>query len=377
MKRTLLSPAAAVGAILLVALAGCEATKSANPLSPSVAGPIPGVEITSPALVEPAQGFKFKESQQPIRLVIGNARTSGVRPVTYTFEVATDETFGTKVFAKSNVPQGDGGRTSALIDALGLGRTYYWRARGDDGANTSVYSTAQFEVLPRAQLDAPVAVSPINNEQIASRRPTLTVNNSARNAAVGSPNYDFQVATDQAFTKLVASGIVGEGSGRTQFTASSDLATSLQHFWRVRASDGETTSAWAVTQTFRTPAPVPTPSPTPGPTPGGPCVSGNPQTIVECERAKYGHMNSSQTVDFLKAVARSLRSNGISGGPFGILRKAGGTSCNGYSCDIICSGSGNNQKQWDVLGDAEGAQTPGWGGPHTVPNIRVDVCEIQ
>ena len=29
------------------------------------------------------------------------------------------------------------------------------------------------------------------------------------------------------------------------------------------------------------------------------------------------------------------------------------------------------------LRDAEGAQTPGWAGPHTLPNIRVDVCEIQ
>ena len=106
-------------------------------------------------------------------------------------------------------------------------------------------------------------------------------------------------------------------------------------------------------------------------------MSSNPQKIIECERAKFGHMSSSQTVSFLQSSARSLTANGIAGGPFGLLRKSGGSSCNGFSCDIICSGQGNGQKQWDVLGDAEGAQVPSWNGPSTVPNIRVDVCEIQ
>ena len=49
-------------AVLILALAGCEAQKSENPFSPSVAGPIPGVNITAPKLIEPAQGFKYKES---------------------------------------------------------------------------------------------------------------------------------------------------------------------------------------------------------------------------------------------------------------------------------------------------------------------------
>ena len=75
--------AAALPAALMVAVAGCEAQKSSNPLSPSVAGPIPGVNITAPKLIDPVQGFKYKESQQPIKLVIENATSNGVRPVTY------------------------------------------------------------------------------------------------------------------------------------------------------------------------------------------------------------------------------------------------------------------------------------------------------
>src|SRR3954466_16047457 len=112
--------------LLSAVFAGCEAKKSSNPLSPSVAGPIPGVEITPPKLLEPLQGFKFKESQQPIKLLIENASSNGVRPVTYMFEVATDTAFTTKVYARAGVPAGEGGRTSVQIDRLDLGRAYYW-----------------------------------------------------------------------------------------------------------------------------------------------------------------------------------------------------------------------------------------------------------
>lgn len=107
------------------------------------------------------------------------------------------------------------------------------------------------------------------------------------------------------------------------------------------------------------------------------CTSKTPQGIVECRRSQYGHMSSSQIVAFLRGVAKDLNAAGIGGGPFGILRKSGGYNCGGYSCDIICSGQGNAQQQWDVLSDAEGAQKPVWNGPKTWPNIRVDACEIQ
>ena len=88
-------------------------------------------------------------------------------------------------------------------------------------------------------------------------------------------------------------------------------------------------------------------------------------------------MSEGQLLEFLRASAKSLNRNNISGGPFGILRKGGGASCGGYACDIICAGQGNSQRQYDVLGDAEGAQDAGWGSAKTYPNIRVDVCDIQ
>ena len=377
MERQTLRRAAPVPAVLLLtALAACEATKSENPLSPSVAGPIAGVEITAPRMVEPAQGAKYKESQQPIRLLIENAHSSGVRPLYYSFEVASDSEFQSKMFARSQVPPGGDGRTTVALDRLELGRSYYWRARAEDGANTGPYVTAQFEVLPRPTLGPPRLISPINNERTATRQPTLSAGRPDRNAAVGSLVYEFHVATDSAFSQIVATNLTDETGDSTRFTTPTPYAPDRQHYWRVRAADAETQGPWSETQGFITAAAAgPAPGPGPGPAPGAPCISGNPEAVVVCERNKFGHMSHDQMAVFIRNVARSLNASGISGGPFGILRKASGANCGGFSCDIICAGQGGGQRQYDVLGDIDGAQSPGWSGP--LGTIRVDVCEIQ
>src|SRR5262245_58372846 len=117
---------------VLAAGAACEVEKSENPLSPSVAGPIAGVEISAPRALEPAQGAKMKQSQQPLRLMVQNASTNGVRPLSYTFEVASDSGFQTKLYARSGVAPGTDGKTAVQVDKLELGRGYYWRARAED-----------------------------------------------------------------------------------------------------------------------------------------------------------------------------------------------------------------------------------------------------
>lgn len=368
----------AVCGLLVLTLAGCEAKKSSNPLSPSVAGPIPGVDITAPSVLEPSQGFKFRDTQQPVTLTVQNAATSGVRPLSYSFDVASDSGFSSKLFSRSGVAPGSDGKTSVRIDVLGIGHTYYWRVRAEDGANTGPYSTASFEIQSKPSITTPGLISPINGVQVSGATGTLIVSNAKTSGPVGGLSYEFQVARDQAFTALVSAGIVLEGPGQTSFVTAG--LPSGVYFWRARASDGPTTGGWSETQTFRTAvvAPPPPSSPPPSnPAPGGPCNSGSALDIIKCERAKYGHMSAGDIVNFLTSAAKSLTRNGISGAPFGLLRKGGGNRCGIYSCDIICSGQGNSQKQWDVLGDSDGAQTPAWNGPDTVPNIRVDTCDIK
>ena len=69
--------AIAGGLAVAVAFTGCEATKSSNPLAPTVAGPIPGVNITAPAVVDPSSGAKIPMDKQPITLTVVNASTIG------------------------------------------------------------------------------------------------------------------------------------------------------------------------------------------------------------------------------------------------------------------------------------------------------------
>jgi hypothetical protein len=367
--------------VAAVAFAACEAVKSANPTSPSVAGPVAGVNISTPTPVAPGQGTAVSSKDQPVTLVVQNVTTNSQRPITYRFEVAVDADFTNKVASREGIEPGGDGKTSyRLPDALAADRTYYWRAKAVDGANESAYSQAvAFSVVTSVDIQSPAPLAPVGGATTSSRNPEFRVRNSVRSGPVGAINYTFEIAEDQAFAAMVAIVTVAEQTADTKFTIAQTLKASTKYYWRVRGFDKNVASPWSLTQSFVTPAAVVTPSPTPTPTPspGAACNSTNPDTIIKCERAKYGYMSASQTLDFLRASAKSLNRNAISGSPFGILRKDGGSSCNGYACDIICAGQGTAQRQYDVLGDAEGAQVAGWGSPKTYPNIRVDVCDIQ
>ena len=372
-------------AALLVAsfVIACDATKSSNPLSPSVAGPMPGVAITAPKLLEPNNGWELDHNAQPVRLMLENSSSNGPRPITYVFEVASDAGFGNVVFSRGGVAPGEEGRTTIqMTDRLPTGVPFYWRAKAEDGANASVYSApVSFSIVTPVLIDVPALLSPVGGTELSSNQPTFRLRNPARSGPAGVLVYQLQVGPHEAFASPIATYQIAEQPSETQFAAPLALPYSQTFFWRARSFDTGSSGVvgpWSSAQAFRTgtapAAPPPGPS---GPAPGGPCISSNPESIVACERSKYGHMSSGQMLSMMSATAKSLNANGIGGGPFGILRKAGGTNCGGYSCDIICAGQGTGQRQWDVLSDIQGAQGPMWLGPHTWPDIRVDACEIQ
>lgn len=363
-------------ALAVVGLSGCEAAKSSNPTAPTVAGPIPGVNISAPALLEPAQGFKFKESEQPIRLVVQNATTSGVRPLTYNFEVAADSSFTSKVFSRSGVAPGEGNKTSVQIDRLEIGRAYYWRAWAEDGANTGAQATAGFEIYPKPAVNAPAPVSPINNETAPSSTPTLRVKNATWVGPVGGLGYEFQVSTDQAFAKLVAGGIVGEGAGETTFLSSA-LTAATNHFWRVRASDGENASAWSATQGFRTPAAPTPPSPTPPPTGGGggggSCASKDGNLIMKCLGDKYpdrlaaGVSLSQRQANMMFIRDRAIEAGRCAGLDLGWNLKRGGPD---ISIDFITQKVNGSVDGIDIGFDYDNTSVPlrlAWGTGGSFP----------
>jgi hypothetical protein len=353
--------------------AGCEAVKSANPLSPSVAGPIPGVSITEPKLLEPGSGWQLDNStQQPVRLLIENASTSGVRPLTYTFELAADAGFTTIVFSRGGVDPGEGSRTSVQVsDRLPTGRNFFWRARAEDGANTGPYAGPySFMVLTPVVIGVPAQLEPGNNATISSATPSFRMRRPTVSGPAGQIVFQVEVSANSAFAPGLALYQVASQGSDTKFNAPLSLDYSRTYYWRVRAFDAGPSGvqgAWSGGRPFMTPAPPVIVVPSPGPT-GASCASQSTQQgVVACRRNQYGHMSSSQIVSFLKGVAQDLNAHPFSGGPYGILRKTSGNNCGGYSCDIICSGTTG----WDVLADSEGAQVPTWNGPKAVPNACV------
>jgi hypothetical protein len=269
MIRSVLSVVGVCTAV--IALTACETSKSSNPLSPAVAGPIPGVEITAPKILEPSIGAKISVDEQPVSLLIENASSSGVRPLAYVFEVATDVNFTNKVFMREAVSPGEGGRTSLrLPDRLATGRSYFWRAHAEDGANTGPFSTsANFNVFTPIVIQEPVPQQPLPNSTVSSLRPDFIVSNAAHSGPVGPLTYTLEVADSYTFAVRVAVISTGEQPNQTRFTLTEDLKYNTVYYWRVRVTDPTTVGLWSTVYAFATGAePPPVPAPIP-PSPGG------------------------------------------------------------------------------------------------------------
>jgi hypothetical protein len=253
-SRTLLLTALAVA----LAAAGCEQKKSSNPLSPSVAGPIPGVTITTPRLISPAAGTQIETGAQPVTLLLENASTSGQRPLTYVFEIAMDAGFTNKVLTRDGIEPGGNGQTSfRLPDPLASERTYYWRARAEDGANTGPFTAGiSFSVYTPVVLGQPGLVSPINDAQVSDRNPTLVVANCGRSGPVGSIVYEMQVSANEAFSQVVDSLEQSEQAGTTRKAVGITLNYGTRYFWRARAWEmtKNMPGPWSNVSSFVTPA---------------------------------------------------------------------------------------------------------------------------
>jgi hypothetical protein len=256
--------------LIVCALAGCETRKSANPLSPDVAGPIPGVAITAPKPLEPGMGQQIVSDGTPQTLLIENAGTSGQRELYLQVDVSADASFSLMVHQASRIPPGDNGRTTyRLPEPLGAGRTYYWRSRASDGANSGPYSSvSNFSVIEQTRIEAPTPVEPLG--VISTNRPNFVVRNGRVTGPAGSVVYRFEVGTavDQPPAAVVTAT---PGSSGTTTMTLGDLPYSRTLFWRVWATDGTNQSPYSSIVSFVTPAPPPpppTPTPTPTPIPG-------------------------------------------------------------------------------------------------------------
>jgi hypothetical protein len=263
------------GLLVAISVGACEMTKSEHPLGPTVAGPIPGVNITSPTPLEPAQGLRIAVEAQPLTLTLSNAATTGVRPLNYLFEVATDAGFSNKVFIRDGITPGATGRTTLrLPNALAPERSYYWRARAQDGANTGPYSaSAFFNVFTPVVLGKPILQEPVGNATAVSTQPMLRFANAPRSGPAGPITYEIQLAENDAFSPAVGIWAVDERPAQTTLAVPVLLIANKQYFWRVRGSETTTLGPWSDTQAFKAPPPAAAGG---GGGSGGPACAPNP-----------------------------------------------------------------------------------------------------
>lgn len=260
-----------LGVLLLgCGISACAVEKTSNPLSPSVAGPIPGVAISAPDIVQPAPGARISVEQQPITLTLQNSTTSGVRPLSYTFEVAADAAFSNPLVSRSGITPGEGGRTSfRLPDPLATGRTYYWRARAEDGANTGPYSgTVAFDVYTPVVIQAPTLASPTGGGTIEGIQPRFVINNAARSGPAGHISYLIELASSDSFANIYAAWVFDEQPNQSALLAPVALAPSTIYYWRAKAFDSSATSPFSAPAAFRTATPA-APPPSSGGSSGG------------------------------------------------------------------------------------------------------------
>jgi hypothetical protein len=361
MKRTPIHAVLAL-APMIVCAAACTASKSSNPLSPEVAGPIPGVAISAPKTLEPA-GAKIPVDQQPVTLLAENAGTNGVRPLSYVFEVATDTGFNAIVFSRDGIAPGDGGRTSLrLPDRLAPEHSYFWRVRAQDGANTGPYSpVANFDVFTPIVIEPPDLVSPVINQVGTPLRPTFVANNARHSGPVGPLTYLFELSDSGSFANKVFQQ-VAEQPNQTSIPMPTNLEYSTVYYWHVRAFDSRTLGPWSDTRAFQTIAkPVEPPPPPAGGGGGGSwenCGTTPGQPLVACVVSAINPAHTPEgAFEVTKRVAWLLR-----GSNAGLLVKTGGANIvpwkgNIFSASRICYPDGHI---WKLLTDVPTTNGPSW-----------------
>jgi hypothetical protein len=215
--------------VILTALGAARC--GSNPAQPSTTS-----SFTVPVSILPVDRARFRNLDQPVTLSVQNAVTTQAGTTTYTFEIATDAAFSTRVQTKDNVAEGTG-QTSIKLDTLPADKDYYWHARAQRAGTVGPFGTTRtFNIGPAIVLSPPVAVAPLTGAQSASR-PTFTVSNIVRLGQAGPLVYLFEIASNSTFSPVAISGTVSEGSGQTSFTPATDLAPGVTYYWRATAID--------------------------------------------------------------------------------------------------------------------------------------------
>jgi len=297
------------GMLLGLTLAGCEQVKSANPLSPTVAGPIAGVTISAPTPVEPSTGAAVTPSADGVTFVVQNPTTTGERPLWLEFELSTDAGFQTLIHRAERITPGASGRTTYRVPhTLAHATSYHWRVRALDGANAGPHSApASFRTVDPVIIEPPTPLAP--SGAVTSNQVTFSLQNGRISGTTGV-SYRIEVADrPDPSAIVVVLTVPASSSGVTNIAAPMAAAWNTTYYWRASATDGTRTSPFSPVLSFRTPAPpvpAPTPPPAPPPTPTPGFRTPNPLPGQQLPLPAYG---AGVTRDVAAAHPTALRNS--------------------------------------------------------------------
>lgn len=328
---------------LIMGLSACDAERSANPLSPQIAGPLAGVLITTPSAVQPANGLLLAETEQPVTLRFMSSESNSVRPFTYELQVASDAAFAQVVLDLIGIePAASGEVIVDLAQALEPG-VYFWRTRAVDGANSGEYSpAASFELFTPVIIGAPTASSPAGGVTIVGNAPTLVAAHATITGPAESTKYRFELSTDAGFATLTAVLETPPSGGDITSFEPGGLPYDQLFYWRVRvfatARDGQVLGPWDSTS-FRTPP--------------APVIIGTPVPI-----SPVGNVTTANLRPTLTAT------NGAISGPAGVVSYRfevdEGTSFGAPVATIVVLASGSGTTTATLAGDLEAGSSYFW-----------------
>jgi hypothetical protein len=210
---------------------------------------------TAPKLSSPVDGGQVAYLQPTLEVT--NASDPENQPLVYLFELANDKAMSSVIVRSPNIPEGKAGATQWQVSTqLKDGNTYYWQAWAidDQGLAGPKMPVASFSVsLANKPPSPPQPRSPKDGETVTLLRPTFEIVNAID--PDGDPvSLDIEIDIKQTFDtpdKISKSSLPQNQSGITTWIPDSDLKENYTHFWRVRASDGKTTTVWVFGGEFK------------------------------------------------------------------------------------------------------------------------------
>lgn len=123
--------------------------------------------------------------------------------------------------------------------------------RGGEGAIMLPATTGACTTPPTV----PTLSTPVNGATVPTTTPLLCIASSTQTNCAQAIRYHYQVSTSSSFASVAqGNSAVAHTTGTTCWQVPSALGASTTYYWRIRAGNGTTWSAWSSTRSFKTPS---------------------------------------------------------------------------------------------------------------------------